>query len=380
MTIVSLIPNELKNLLHEIEGLGFSLCLIGGASRDFLMTQILSHDLDFEIRNHDTSALKVFLKSKNINFTELPYQIIRVDFHGFALEFSTPRVERPIAGNKKHHHFDAELNPRLSYKEAFKRRDFTLNAIGIELDIQKGTEVLIDPYGGVKDLQEKVLREISDEFFLDSVRFLRLIRFFIKYNFSMSESIASRIGEFDLSELSKHHFIEEMKKSNSPGLFINKFNELTSSYQLSLSQECKIWSEFVFSADVETKEDLLAAVFLQNKKNAKLVSSFFSMPLTKLRDLESFYDSFIIIKSASKEQFKALAETPIAQLSEPGLLKELKNLEEKKQWRKYFDEELLFGWSDWESVNILPDELEKTPVKMRSFLRFHKALQKSFKL
>lgn len=379
MTIVSLIPNELKNLLREIEALGFSLCLIGGAPRDFLMTQLLSHDLDFEIRNHDVSVLHAFLKNKKINFTELPYQITRVNFHGYDLEFSIPRLERAIAGSKKHHHFDAELNPGLSYKEAFKRRDFTLNAIGIELDIQNGTEVLVDPFGGVKDLKEKILREISDEFFLDSVRFLRLIRFYIKYNFSISESIESRVGQFDLTELSKHHFIEEMKKSKSAGLFINKFNEMAKSYKLSLSQEFKIWKDLVFSADAQTKDDLLVSAFLQKKESAQLVSSFFSMPLTKLRELESFYDSFIMINSASREQLKTLAETSLNELSEPGLLKEFKNLEDKKQWRKYFDQKLLFGWSEWESVSVLPDELEQTPLKMRSFLRFHKALQKSFK-
>lgn len=380
MTIVSLIPNELKNLLREIEALGFSLCLIGGASRDFLMSQLLSQDLDFEIRNHDVSVLHAFLKNKKINYTELPYQITRVDFQGFDLEFSIPRLERAIAGSKKHHHFDAELNPRLSYTEAFKRRDFTLNAIGIELDIEKGTEVLVDPYGGVKDLKENVLREISDEFFLDSVRFLRLIRFFIKYNFSMSESITSRIGQFDLSELSKHHFIEEMKKSKSAGLFINKFNEMTASYKLSLPEEFKFWKELVFSADSLTKDDLLVSAFLQKKESAQLVAAFFSMPLSKSRELESFYDSFVIIKSASQEELKTLAEISLNELSDPGLLKELKNLEEKKQWRKYFDQKLPFGWSEWESVNVLPDELDQTPVKMRSYLRFHKALQKSFKI
>ena len=104
MTIASLIPCELKDLLREIEGLGFSLCLVGGAPRDFKRQNILSSDLDFEIRNQDADALRAFFKNKKINYTELPYKITRVNFQNFDLEFSTPRIERPIEGNRTHHH------------------------------------------------------------------------------------------------------------------------------------------------------------------------------------------------------------------------------------------------------------------------------------
>lgn len=380
MTIASLIPCDLKNLLREIEDLGFSLCLVGGASRDFKMQKTLSPDLDFEIRNQDASVLRTFLKNKKINYTELPYQITRVDFHGFDLEFSTPRIERQIDGNTSHHHFEAELSPTLSYKEAFKRRDFTLNAIGIELDITHDQEKVIDPYGGIRDLEQKVLREISDDFFLDSVRFLRLIRFTIKYNLQISESITTRLSEFDLSGLSKHHFLQEMKKSLDAGVFINKFNELVRAYKLSLPLEFKFLNELKFSSGLKTKDDLLIDTFLQNENNAHKLSSFFSMPEKRLRDLKSFSDSFRLVKVASKEEMMALAKVPISDLKGPGLLKELKNLEEKKEWRPYFNEVLPVSWNDWESVTVSASELEAVPVSMRSYLRFYKALKQSLKI
>jgi tRNA nucleotidyltransferase (CCA-adding enzyme) len=379
MTIASLIPNELKDLLREIEALGFSLCLVGGTPRDYFLNKTLSYDLDFEIRNLEASVLRSFFKNKKINYTELPYQITRVDFHGFDLEFSTPRIERQIVGNKTHHHFEAELSPTLSYQESFKRRDFTLNAIGVELDMKKNSEVVVDPYGGVKDLKDRVLREISDDFFLDSVRFLRLIRFSMKYDLKISDSIMSRLSEFDLSELSKHHFVAEMMKSKVPGLFINKFNEMVESLKLSIPAEFKIWNGLKFTSENKTKDDLLVSSFLQKEESAKLVSAFFLMPEKRAKDLKSFYDSFMIVKKVSKEELITLSQKSINDLTDPGLLKELKNLEEKKEWQKYFTEPLLVSWSDWESVNVDSFELESTPVKMRSYLRFHKALQKSFK-
>lgn len=380
MTIASLFPNDLKDLLREIEGLGFSLCLVGGATRDFKRQNILSTDLDFEIRNQDAGVLRTFLKNKKINYTELPYQITRVDFQGFDLEFSTPRLERQIDGNKTHHHFEAELSPTLSYKEAFKRRDFTLNAIGIEVDITRGKEAIVDPYEGVKDLEKGILREVSNDFFLDSVRFLRLIRFSIKYDLKISDSIATRLGEFDLSGLSKHHFVQEMTKSLDAGAFINKFNELARTHKLSLPAEFKFWSELKLSAGLKTKDDLLVDVFLQKEESAKTVATFFSMPEKRLRDLESFSDSFKLIKAASKEELAVLAKTSVSELKTPGLLKELKNLEEKKEWRPYFNEVLPVSWTDWESVTVSASELEAVPVSMRSYLRFYKALKQSLKI
>lgn len=379
MTIASLFPSELKDLLREIEGLGFSLCLVGGATRDFKRQNILSTDLDFEIRNHDASVLRSFLKNKKINFTELPYQITRVDFQGFDLEFSTPRTERHVAGNNTHHHFQAQLSPSLSYKEAFKRRDFTLNAIGIEVDITHGKEAVVDPYEGVKDLEKGILREVSNDFFLDSVRFLRLIRFSIKYDFKISDSILTRLSEFDLSGLSKHHFIQEMIKSLNAGAFINKFNELVGAHNLPLPAEFKFWHELKMSAESKNKDDLLVDVFLQKEDSAQFVVTFFSMPEKRLRDLKSFSDSFRLIMAASNQELGAICKTSLSELKNPGLLKELKNLEEKKEWRSYFKEELPVSWNDWESVTVSASEIEATPVSMRSYLRFYKALKEGLK-
>lgn len=380
MMIASLIPNDVKDLLREIEGLGFSLCLVGGGPRDFKKFKILSTDLDFEIRNQEVNELKIFFKNKKMSFTELPYQIIRANVFGMDLEFSPPRVERHIDGNKTHHHFTPELNSSFSYEEAFKRRDFTLNAIGIELDIAHNKEIWIDPYDGLFDLEKGVLREISNDFFLDSVRFLRLIRFCVKYNFTISETIMARLSEFDLSELSVHYFIQEMEKSLNLSAFINKFNELVKLQQLSIPPTFRFLNELKLTFGLKDQEEILVNVFLQKESHAQLVASFFSMPDKKLKRLKSFYASLKKIKFTSKEELRRYISVPISELKDLVLLKELKNLEEKKEWRPYFSEVLPISWSDWESVVVSAPELEAVPVEMRSYLRFYKALKQSFQL
>ena len=379
MTIASLFPCAVKDLLSEIEELGYSLCLVGGAPRDFFMKNILSTDLDFEIRNLDASVLRLFLKNKKLNYFELPYQITRVELDGIDLEFSIPRIEHKIEGNMTHHHFEAQLDSTLSYQEAFKRRDFTINTIGIELDIAQGKEVVVDPFEGLRDLKQGVLREINKDFFLDSVRFLRLIRFSIKYNFKMSDSIKEHIGEFYLNELSKYHFTQEMFKSLDPGAFINKFNELVKSYKLSIPPEFLFWTELKFSSLSLTKDKLLVDVFVQNEESAKMASDFLLMPERKLKELKSFYNSFERIKSSSKKELSEILKTSINDLKDPGFLKDLKNLEDKKYWSSYFSETIPVSWKDWESVTVSTTELEATPLAMRSYLRFYKALQLSLK-
>lgn len=383
MTIASLFDLELKALLREIEGTGFLLCLVGGAPRDFLLNGSVSLDLDFEVRNQDISVLKKFLTSKKISYTTLPYDILRVPFKTYDLEFSSPRIEKNLPNNKTHHHFEAVLVADLPYEEAFKRRDFTLNAIGIELDMQADSEKVIDPFGGVKDLEKKILKYINADFFLDSVRFLRLIRFSIKYDFSIDSKILKDIGKFNLLKLSKHHFLEEMMKSKAPGRFINKFNELVNLYKLEIWDEYLVIQGIRFSDSCDSKEDLLVCAYFEDKSKCESLANFLKLSDKKLKDLKSFEQSFKKVSNVSIETLRTIANTPLSQIKDFEILKELKNLEEKKEWRKYFLErqdisqkKLFVSWKDWEDVIIDNKERDALPLAFRSYLKFHKALQR----
>ena len=379
MTIASLFSPELKNFLQKIEDLGFQLTLVGGAPRDYLLDRsFLSFDLDFELRGKLISELVTFLKFQNILYTELPYNIIRIGWHGFDLEFSSPRIEKALTENKTHHHFIAELNPTLEYKEAFKRRDFSINAIGIELSFKNNSESIVDPYDGISALMSKTLKELSSDFFLDSVRFLRLLRFMIKYNFEMSSSIEAGLYQFDLSELSAHHFKSEMIKSGKPGIFVNAFNNLTSIYNLETPKKFEVWKNLKYLPDIENIEDLLVDTFLQNEKSANKVADFLSIPTSKIKDLKSFHESINKIKQTSKEEFIKIAELPLNKVSNLEILKNLKNLEDKKEWKSYSNDKLLISWSDWENIQANSTELDSTPAELRSYIKYHKALKKVF--
>ena len=390
--IIEKLPTDLKIILGEIESLGFTLTLVGGTPRDFIFRDVLGHDLDFELRANTFiekkswptyyQKLLSFLKNKNISFTELPYLITRFDLGNFKCEFSSPRLEINKEDDFSHHHFEADLDSNLDYYSSFKRRDFTINAIGIELNLKEDRDKIIDPFEGIRDLEHGLLKNISSDFFFDAVRFLRLIRFQIKFDhFVIDEKLYSRLGEFNLSKLSKHHFIEEIFKSN-PGMFFNLFSKIVKDQKLEIPSEFSVWTKFTYPENLHSKEEILGFVFFQNVKYAQDVSRFFSLPEKKLRDLISFYKSYEVIYECTKDDFlKILTEVKEEGLKDP-LLKELKNLEDKKEWRELLHfpkKELIISWEDWEKIKLDTNELNLLDAPLRSFLIYYKAIEVKLK-
>lgn len=97
-------------------------------------------------------------------------------------EYALARTERKIA--QGYHGFDFYAHPNVTLEEDLYRRDLTINAIALD---EEGN--IIDPYGGQKDLKQKILRHVSSAFEEDPVRILRLARFFARF-FNLGFKIA----------------------------------------------------------------------------------------------------------------------------------------------------------------------------------------------
>jgi tRNA nucleotidyltransferase (CCA-adding enzyme) len=85
-------------------------------------------------------------------------------------EYALARLERKTAPGYRG--FVTEFSPDVTLEQDLLRRDLTINAIARDLN---GT--LIDPYGGTRDLEKRVLRHVSPAFVEDPVRILRVARF-----------------------------------------------------------------------------------------------------------------------------------------------------------------------------------------------------------
>src|SRR5215467_8248962 len=89
-------------------------------------------------------------------------------------EYALARLERKVAPGYKG--FTTEFSPDVTLEEDLKRRDLTINALA-----QSASGEIIDPYGGQRDLQARVLRHVSEAFVEDPVRILRLARFAARF-------------------------------------------------------------------------------------------------------------------------------------------------------------------------------------------------------
>jgi tRNA nucleotidyltransferase (CCA-adding enzyme) len=89
-------------------------------------------------------------------------------------EHALARLERKVAPGYRG--FTTQFSPDVTLEEDLKRRDLTINAMA-----EKPSGELVDPYGGQRDLQARVLRHVSEAFVEDPVRVLRLARFAARF-------------------------------------------------------------------------------------------------------------------------------------------------------------------------------------------------------
>lgn len=92
-------------------------------------------------------------------------------------EYALARMERKTKPGYKGFVFDT--SPNVSLEEDLHRRDITINAMAYDPE----TNTIIDPYGGQKDLENKILRHVSAAFNEDPVRILRMGRFLARLSY-----------------------------------------------------------------------------------------------------------------------------------------------------------------------------------------------------
>lgn len=141
--------------------------LVGGAVRDRLLGR--------PVRERDY----VVVGATPADLVAQGYVQVGKDFPvflhpGTKAEYALARTERKTAPGYRG--FEVHADPAVTLDEDLFRRDLTVNALAED---EEG--VLIDPYGGLADLEARVLRHISPAFAEDPVRILRLARFAARY-------------------------------------------------------------------------------------------------------------------------------------------------------------------------------------------------------
>lgn len=198
--------NIFKSLAKIFKENGFSLFMIGGTSRDYLLNlEVLDYDFVSDATPED---MKKFLPQANYHFEK--YGSVRLKIDGVHVDITTFRSE----GEYLDFRHPNSVKYVKTIEEDFVRRDFTINAIYIDEDMK-----CIDPSGGLIDLKNRIIRFIGDPIKRikeDPLRILRAERFKEKLNFEIEEKSLEAINKYRylLDKLNPEKVKEELRKIN----------------------------------------------------------------------------------------------------------------------------------------------------------------------
>jgi tRNA nucleotidyltransferase (CCA-adding enzyme) len=174
-----------------IRALGLDAYVVGGAVRDELLG-IPHSDEDFLVPGVDHAGLHAALEPHGrVEDMEVHGQLVGVRFYPddpavkglvpSGIELTPPRIERSTGPG--HHDFEIVADGSATVEDDMRRRDFTVNAIARRL----ATGELVDPFGGVADLERRVLRTVTPESFReDPLRILRGLRLVSQLSFALA--------------------------------------------------------------------------------------------------------------------------------------------------------------------------------------------------
>ena len=179
--------------------------VVGGWVRDHLLG-VRSKDVDIEVFGLEAERCETLLAGfGSVHAVGRAFGVYRVA--GIDADFSLPR--RDSKRGPGHRGFDVRPDPSLDFAEAARRRDLTVNSIGID----PLTGEVLDPHGGRRDLERRVLRATDPARFPeDPLRGLRVAQLAARLEMTPDGALVALCRTLDLSELSGERVFEEFTK------------------------------------------------------------------------------------------------------------------------------------------------------------------------
>lgn len=200
------VSDTIQEFSSVFENSGFSLYIVGGAIRDYLLG-IPNSDYDFCTDATPDQVVKLF---KHVIPTGIKHGTVTVLFKGNSFEVTTFRTE----GNYTDRRHPDNVSFVTSLEEDLSRRDFTVNAFAADCK----TGEIIDLFNGENDLNNNTIRAIGnpkERFSEDPLRILRMCRFSAKLGFTPEESTKVAASELCslISCVSQERIFEEIDKT-----------------------------------------------------------------------------------------------------------------------------------------------------------------------
>lgn len=179
------LPKDVAEIIHILEETGYEAYAVGGCVRDSILGRCPN---DWDITTNALPQQVKALFSHTID-TGLQHGTVTVMKHHVGYEVTTYRVDGEYEDSRhpKSVTFTADL------VEDLMRRDFTINAMAYN-----DRTGIVDAFGGMKDLENKVIRAVGDpkqRFTEDALRIMRAVRFAAQLGYEIEEKTKEAIGE-----------------------------------------------------------------------------------------------------------------------------------------------------------------------------------------
>ncbi|MCD8262338.1 MAG: CCA tRNA nucleotidyltransferase [Bacteroides sp.] len=215
-------------LSETADSSGLECYIVGGYVRDMLLERP-TKDIDVVVVGSGIEMARAFRQAlgkdahiavfKNFGTAQVKYNKLEIEFVGARRESYQRDSRKPIVENG-------------TLEDDQNRRDFTINAMAVCLNKDRFGE-LVDPFGGVEDLENKIIRTPLDPditFSDDPLRMMRCIRFATQLRFHIEEETFDAIyrNRERIHIISKERIADELNKiivSSSPSLGITLLDE-----------------------------------------------------------------------------------------------------------------------------------------------------------
>ncbi len=180
------LPIIIHTISKELRAKEARAIVVGGSVRDHFLS-IPIKDFDIEVYGLESlDELETVLREYgSVNQVGRSFGIVKFVYEGEEYDFSFPRTE--TKSGEGHRGFDVVCDGAMDYTQAARRRDFTINAMGY--DIEAGE--FLDPFGGMEDIGSRTLRHIDDDTFIeDPLRVYRAVQFCARFGFTLADETA----------------------------------------------------------------------------------------------------------------------------------------------------------------------------------------------
>ncbi|MBR4441859.1 MAG: CCA tRNA nucleotidyltransferase [Clostridia bacterium] len=210
-------------IARRVSAAGGRALLVGGCVRDRLLG-VASKDVDLEIYGIPAATLRAVLAQVGEVYDKgAAFSVLGL--RHWDIDIAMPR--RESRSGLRHTDFDVTADPYLSYEDASRRRDFTINAMMLD----PLTDELIDCWHGREDLIRRVIRHVADDTFGDDpLRVFRAAQFAARLEARIAPETVAISRSMDVRYLSRERVFDELgkalMKARRPSAFLSALRDM----------------------------------------------------------------------------------------------------------------------------------------------------------